>query len=97
MRGARSEEAGDDRAAPPVSHTREWQRNRAPEKRSSGAHTPAPRGGIWAVRGNFFSGPKYRQAAQLDAFLFSFIFFFLFSSFLGLNLNLNFEVKLVLH
>jgi hypothetical protein len=42
------------------------------------------------VRGNFFSGPKYRQAAQLDAFLFSFIFFFLFSSFLGLNLNLNF-------
>jgi hypothetical protein len=49
------------------------------------------------VRGNFFSGPKYRQAAQLDAFLF-FIFFFLFSSFLGLNLNLIFfEVKLVLH
>jgi hypothetical protein len=54
------------------------------------AHPSAPRGGIWAVRGNFFSGPKYRQAAQLDAFLFSFIFFFLFSSFLGLNLNLNF-------
>jgi hypothetical protein len=28
------------------------------------AHSSAPRGGIWAVRGNFFSGPKYRLAAS---------------------------------
>jgi hypothetical protein len=62
------------------------------------AHPSAPWGVIWAVRGNFFSGPKYRQAAQLDAFLF---FFYLFLSlFFFFRFTFEFEFlkfKLVLH